>query len=136
MAETVTKKAICGSCGAAVRERSAFCYNCGESVQKRSDISLPVPSETKNGRQVEEVSRAKTEVRETAQDPPDVLRDGDGNPKLRSAASIRSKTKAYNRKPVEVVWAEPDKPPPAYIIASIVLVVFTVVMLVLAWFLK
>jgi len=136
MAETVTKKAICGSCGAAVRERSVFCYNCGESVEKRSDISLPVPSDKTNGRQAEEVSPAKTGDRETAPKPPETYRDGDGKPKLRSAASMRGKIKAYNRKPVEVVWAEPDKPPPAYIIASIVLVVFTVVMLVLAWVLK
>ena len=145
MAGTVVEKAVCDSCGVAVREASSFCYNCGVTVSAGQGSS-PVNTESQivanNGRAFEQPSAIILDAPKIAENPTEEAKPAVvestvvDNTKLRSAASLRRNVKAYNRKPVEIVWAERESSPKAFIIVSILLVVFTAVLLALALYLK
>ena len=111
MPETVLTTEACTACGSDVRDESVFCYNCGERV--RDDEPVP---ETKTA--VEKIE-SRT----------------DSRPPLRSAASLRKQRRAYNRQPVEITWERPSRDPIGFIIATIVLVVGSLVLLLLALYL-
>ncbi len=137
MAKTAVKKSVCGSCGIAVRKGALFCFSCGEPVSKKPAVEINDTVQY-NGRVVEDADPTvplpaePIQIEKTAEPEPDVV----DSTNLRSAASIRRGAKAFNRKPVEVVWVERERSPTVFIIVSIVLVVFTAVLLALAIYLK
>ncbi len=140
MAETVVEKSVCGSCGASVRDSSLFCYSCGESVSVAQGVEISKPTQN-NGRIVEKLDSIALDDPIIAEEPiadeksAEPEPEADDRTKLRSAASMRRRAKAYNRKPVEVVWVERERPS-AFVVVSIVLVVFAAVLLALAMYLK
>ncbi len=113
MAEIVVEKAVCGKCGAAVRDESLFCYNCGGAVAAEPIVEPPT----------EPV--AATAVAELRERPP-----------LTSAASLRKHRRAANRQRLEVTWERPDGTPVAFVIGTIVLTVGALVLLLLAGYLR
>ena len=140
MAETVVEKSVCGSCGVSVRDSSSFCYSCGESVSVPHDLENSDPTQN-NGRVVEKSDSIALDDPIIAEEPiadeksAEPEPEADDKTRLRSAASMRRRAKAYYRKPVEVVWVERERPS-AFIVVSIVLVVFAAVLLALAMYLK
>jgi hypothetical protein len=111
MSETVIETAVCGECGADVREGSLFCYSCGKPIR------------------VEPVVEAEPAG--------DVVIDGTSSrPPLRSAASLRKQRRAFNRQPVEVTWEPRTGSPTAFVITTIVLVGAALFFLLLALYLR
>lgn len=112
MPETVFTTEACNACGSEVRDESIFCYNCGERV--RGGETLP-----------------DTKVAVEKIDSPVKVR-----PPLRSAASLRKQRRAYNRQPVEITWERPSRAPVGFIITTIVLAVGSLVLLLIALYLR
>lgn len=123
MAETAVEIAVCEACGADVRDESIFCYNCGKRVVTEISDSKPVEANP----------LAADSLRDAA---PIVQSPNDTRPPLRSAASLRKQRRASNRQPVEVSWEPATRSPAAYIITTIVLATFALVLLVLALYLR
>ena len=117
MVETaVQRDRPCGKCGADVRPGSLFCYSCGSELAEPKPIDATEP----------------------------VVLNGDGKkrpgvepPELRSAASIKRSRQSGQRRQVEIAW-EPaaDGPSPLLIVATLVIVIFTGVVVFLAFYLK
>jgi hypothetical protein len=80
---------VCAACGTDARPDSQFCYNCGGS------LAIPVESKTDNSG----VDRSGSTNGIAKAD--DLIKAGPG---LRSAASIRKEPKAFQRKPIQIVW--------------------------------
>ena len=127
MSEVAVKKSVCDACGASVREGSTFCYSCGKPVpaEKKTETVTESPTVSKNGLPADSFDAPIVTEGPLAED----------KPKMRSAASMRRGVKAYNRKPVEVVWVEREGPG-SFLIVSIVLVILTSILLALALYLK
>ena len=165
MAENIIEKVACTSCGTEVREGSSFCYSCGEPVSGKPLKAKSKRSRkgSRNGRPVKETNRLDAEEPEQTIEPETqlveqpaetlaepiaveepVIEDKPGvtelavedSPKLRSAASMRQRTRTFERKPVEVMWVEREKPSWVFIIVSLVIVGFAVMLLALALYLK
>ena len=143
MAGTVVKKEVCRSCGVDVRETSSFCYACGESVLEAPEPDiLAAEIASGNGRLAQEAPPAEIEAPQISGEPADGEISGDAlivdenKKEIRSAASVRRKAKAYNRKPVEIAWVQRERSPTAFIIVSIMLIIFAAVLLALALYLK
>lgn len=121
MAEIVAESLICNACGADIRDGSLFCYSCGETTNVTSDGKL-------------EVTAAELEF------PPEngsELRPAMAKPeKFRSAASLRKRAKVFNRQPVEYVWEKRTGPSSLFVIAAVVLTIFTGILLLLALYLR
>jgi hypothetical protein len=163
MAETSVEKNVCRECGVDVRPQTAFCYNCGKPVAqldeassqgeaaseawfgetliydgpiegakepeaegiKKPDVPLEPEIEVK-------ATEAKTEVLEI--DPHHHSLPVESG--LKSAASIRKKPKSFTRD-VEVVWEEYEKPPTVkFILVTLLLVIFTVIVFLMAMQMK
>ncbi|MEO7672635.1 MAG: zinc ribbon domain-containing protein [Pyrinomonadaceae bacterium] len=141
MAGAVVEKGVCRSCGVPVRETSSFCYACGESVLMARDVDIEAVDNSHNGGSIDEDATLLIREADVTAKPleveisPDAL-PAESKPELRSAASVRRKAKAYNRKPVEIVWAERERSPTAFIVVSILLVIFAGVLLGLALYMK
>lgn len=145
MAGTVVKKEVCRSCGVEVRETSSFCYSCGEPVLARQEPDV-IPADTQivsgNGRLVQESPSIEIDPPQVSEVPAageisaDTFRASENKTKIRSAASLRRKAKAYNRKPVEIAWVQRERSPTAFIVVSIALIIFAAVLLALALYLK
>ena len=125
----VDKEKLCEACGAEVREGADFCYNCGEAVSPEAierSAAARLDTEKTNG--------AKGGVLI------DEIRSKDSAPeprgRLRSAADIKRSTKRFEKKPVEMVWVEPSRPSPLFVLSAIVLSVLAVILLVLALYLR
>jgi len=93
MAEETLDKAVCGSCGADVREGTTFCYACGKPVAKATVVEDKINEPA--------VERVKT----TDEKPADP--ETDKSEKLANAAAERKKSRIGQRKPKRVVWEEP-----------------------------
>ena len=140
MATSVENK-ICHACGSEVRPNALFCYHCGGSVAPEIVESLKDKSvsnawfrenigEEKNGDNSAPIER--TTVVETSDNPipkPNLPEE----PKLKSAAAMRRKSKNLQPKRVEIIWEEYENAPNVwFILAAIFLTLFAVGILYLA----
>jgi uncharacterized Zn finger protein (UPF0148 family) len=110
--ETATTTTVeCPKCGAEVRDGSVFCYNCGGRVAGDEIIadSSSVP-----------VKRKTTPA-----------------PGLRSARDLRRRERTIDRKPTTIVW-EPvaEGPDHALIVATVLVIAFTIVVIGLVFYLR
>ena len=112
MSETAVETAVCGACGADVRDESVFCYNCGERVVTEPATADSAPKE------------------------PEIFRAPGSKPPLRTAASLRKERRASNRQPVEISWEQRTGSPISFVITTIVLVIGALVLLGLALYLR
>lgn len=142
MAETLVENRNCSACGVDVRKGALFCYHCGGSVAPE----IPAPDNNHepvsnawfkedfaegNLQEIEKPTQMKTEVLESAGIPiqkPDILEEA----KLKSAASLRRKSKSVQKiKIEEVVWEEPDNAPNGWFI--LVALVLTAIAAAIFW---
>ena len=116
LTETVVEKAECPKCGADVRPDTQFCYNCGGPVFEE----LEKESLSTNGAAI---SKAEDEKRPA--------------PGLRSAREIKRRERVFERRTKEVVW-EPvlTTPNTQLIVVAAVVILFTVAVIILAFYLR
>ncbi len=146
MAETTVENLICQACGADVRPSALFCYHCGGSVAAEVVVALEdkkavgnaqfreVVSEEKNGDKSE---RIKKTIVEKIEDRPILKPNLPEEPKLKSAATMRRKSKSFQPKRVEIIWEEHENAPNGWFIAAaIFLTLFAAGILYLAMLLK
>ena len=142
MAETLVENRICHACGSEVRQNALFCYHCGGSVAPEVVIALKDKKtvsdawfresidEEKNGDK--SAPNEKITVQESADKPipkPNLPEE----PKLKSAAAMRRKSKSLQPKRVEIVWEEHANAPNGwFILAAILLTLFAAGILYLA----
>lgn len=116
LSETVVEKVECPKCGAAVRPDSQFCYNCG-------------------GKVVDEVNSATVSTNNSAA--ADSVDEKKPAPGLRSAREIKRRERTFQRRTREVVW-EPvvSTPDTQLIVITAVVILFTIVVIILAFYLR
>ena len=134
MAETSVKNETCQQCGAEVRVNSQFCYNCGGSLAAETGLKdLPPLVESNNG-DAKRISKLEpVEPSELPISEPAIQEE----PKLKSAATMRRKSKTSEPKKVEIIWEEHENAPNLwFILAAVVLTLFAVGVFYLAIYLK
>ena len=118
MAETSTETVTCPKCEADVRPGSAFCYNCGGRV---ADDEPPTPEQ-----------RAEAEIAE----PVPEAKPTQPAPGLRTARDIRRRERTFERKPRQVSWEPAAGSDIQLIVIAAAVLVFTIVVIGLALYLK
>ncbi len=121
MAESVVQRMICDACGAEIRGGSLYCYNCGETL-----ASIP-------GGKLEQDAPELVIAPENGSEPQAVTLKPE---ELRSAASLSKRAKVFKRQPLEYTWEKRTKPSPAFVLAAIVLTIFTAILLFMALYLR
>lgn len=111
--EEVINPVRCPKCDAEVRDGSLFCYNCGSRISENDSVET-----------ADETPVAPAEP---------VTRPAPG---LRSARDIKRRERGGGRKPKEVVW-EPVSgfPEIQLVIVTVVIIVFTVGVILMALYL-
>jgi len=143
---TLVENRVCDACGTNVRPAALFCYNCGGTVAPEIVVALKDReqvseawfseniNEDKNGDNsapIEKITAAD------AADKPIPKPNLTEEPKLKSAAAMRRKSKVLQPKKVEIVWEEHENAPNGwFILAAILLTLFAVGILYLAVYLK
>ena len=153
MAETSVTNQTCPTCGVEVRPNTQFCYNCGGAVAPEAIAALPeavadlkeeksalkpLPlekiAEESNGAAAKPTN--KLDLADLAAKPiekPEIKKEGE----LKSAATMRRKSKIVQPKRVEVIWEEHENAPNFwFILAAIVLTLFAIGVFYLAGYLK
>ena len=146
MPDVVVEEHTCGACGAEVRADTQFCYNCGGSLgldkadqadesdkqpdEAVQDIVQPIqmPMEPLDGT-AEAIASTNGEVAAAV--------TVTGEPKLRSAASLRRKAKAMERKPMEIVWEPAENGTNVrFVAATVIFLIFTAFVVALALYFR
>ena len=147
MAETTIENRICQACGADVRPNSLFCYHCGGSLATRAaDIdsanengSAPlrrIEVEAENGGQPKARTRAVI-IKKIVDQPISNPTLTAAEPKLKSAAAMRRKSKRFQPKRTEIIWEEHENAPNGwFVFAAVILTLFAAGILFLAIYLK
>jgi len=156
MAETLEKQ-ICQACGVDIRPKALFCFNCGSQVASDEDVEIENQNQKKisNAWFKEEITENKVvektpAVTKPKKSEPVIEKPSGFKPKLtgkagpekkspekidsvselKTAASIRNRTKLENRPSVEVVWDEPKSAPNIwFLLVSLILAGFAVFVL-------
>ena len=140
------EKQICESCGADVRLNALFCFNCGSQVGTDEAVEAEntegktvsddwfkeelaaVPKETKRTATTKKTKVAvkeKTKTSEKIKTPEKAKSEiiaPENSIKLKSAASLRDKSKLGGKKTVEIEWTEPHSAPNIwFLIVSLIL---------------
>jgi hypothetical protein len=155
MAETLVENQVCNACGVDVRENALFCYNCGSSVvletvvteiNKKDAISHSWLRENivENGNNKdksvlpeEKLEKEENSIIRGKAEKPIPKPSRQENAKLKSAANLRRKPKTFKRQKVEIVWEEYEAAPHTlFILAAIILTLFSIGILILAMYLK
>jgi len=160
MAETLKVETKCSACGAEVRPGSVFCYNCGGAVSpeaennNRKDAGKEHLQSDLSENNRFKTTQLKKETFESAADTPiakptvgELLEKIEAKPiekssiqeeaKMKSAANLRRKAKSFQKKPVEVVWEEPENAPNKWFpIFAVLLILFVVAIFYLAMYMK
>ena len=138
MATSVENK-ICHACGSEVRLNALFCYHCGGSVAPEVVVGLKdreavsgawfrenIGEETNGDKPIEAIT-------DTPIPKPTLVEE----PKLKSAATMRRKSKNIQPRRVEIIWEENENAPNGwFILVAILLTLFAVGVLYLALRLK
>lgn len=145
MAETSVKNSTCRHCGADVRPDTQFCYNCGGAIalaaeavpQRETAVNTPLREnivENVNGDSSKKTNKLDiADVMGKPIEKPEVIEETE----LKSAASMRRKSKIIQPKKVEVIWEEHENAPNVwFILVAVILTIFAAVVLYLATVLK
>lgn len=140
MPEIAVENPVCDACGADIRPGTRYCYNCGEVVAVKTGGEYQ-PIGTEEAREADQKtvrsdngSRGKTnEAAPLASAKPTI----EENRPLKSAAAIRRRAKAFERKPIEVVWEEREKSPGViFVVVTVLLLLFAIAVVVSAVFIR
>ncbi|MEO8073121.1 MAG: zinc ribbon domain-containing protein [Acidobacteriota bacterium] len=141
MAETIVENQICNACGVDIRKGALFCYHCGGSVTPviaspkvnnvvdENQVSAR-ENNTENGKKVNRTelkSELKNESASVEEIADKLMSKPELQPetKLKSAASLRKKSKSVQKKKVEIIWEEYENAPNVwFILAAISLALF------------
>lgn len=141
---------VCDACGADVRKGALFCYNCGGEVASEIVVAKNDKIETvDNTRFQENISKengteykpskvkTKQEVRDiSVEEPlakPIEKTSLNEEAKLKSAATMRRKSKIIQPKKVEIIWEEHENTSNVwFILVAVFLTIFAAVILFLA----
>ncbi len=150
MAEMLVENQVCDACGADVRKGALFCYNCGGEVASEIVVAKNDKIETiDNTRFQENISKengteykpskvkTKQEVRDiSVEEPlakPIEKTSLNEEAKLKSAATMRRKSKIIQPKKVEIIWEEHENTSNVwFVLVAVFLTVFAAVILFLA----
>ncbi len=150
MAEMLVENQVCDACGADVRKGALFCYNCGGEVASEIVVAKNDKIETvDNTRFQENISKengteykpskvkTKQEVRDISVEEPIAkpIEKSSLNEeaKLKSAATMRRKSKIIQPKKVEIIWEEHENTSNVwFVLVAVFLTVFAAVILFLA----
>ena len=145
MAEAIIENQICSGCGSEARPNALFCYHCGGSVAPDvvavkdkeavgEALSHQNVTDEKNGDGLAQVEKPAIEKSADDPIPKPVLNE---EPKLKSAAAMRRKSKSFQPKRVEIIWEERENAPNTwFIVAAIFLTLFAAGVLYVAMLLK
>lgn len=148
MTETAVENKVCRHCGADVRPDTQFCYNCGGSLapeNKNGSTSSQTVDETNNGEipkpttklELLEAENAFVTKPATVEESKIVEAPKTEEPQLKSAATMRRKSKIVEPKQVEVIWEEHENAPNLwFILAALLLTAFAVAIYYVASYLK
>ncbi len=152
MAEIFVENLVCAACDADVRPQALFCYNCGGSVaskvessdkngiSKKADLFIDKISENKNVKNIEpiitDIPVAAVTNEETSKKSFPKANTQE-KAELRSAASLRRKSRIIKPKRVEISWEERENTPNIlFIVVALSLTLFAIGVLFLALQLK
>jgi hypothetical protein len=137
MSETAIQTAVCGECGADVRDGSLFCYSCGKPVPAVAAAEKPALVDVGGTEAESDLAKrpALVDVGGTHAES-ELAKRPASKPPLRSAASLRKQRRAFNRQPLEVVWEPRTNPPIAFAITTITLFFAALLFLILALYLR
>jgi hypothetical protein len=127
MAEGVVDKRECEACAAEIREGSLFCYNCGRSLEASVTASGPATDQP-----------AVTPEPRTGPNGGNPL----GSAVIDAGSGVPQKTRAkrgrrsYVRAREKVTWVAREEPPRLFIGATVAIVVFSAMLLIIAMLLK
>lgn len=149
MAETLVENQVCNTCGVEIRPNAQFCYHCGAAVEE--DLSAENPNLTtklspesvqkpdlseveEENNLVEEPEEKKGNRRKrAAKIKVKSVNNGNEETKLKTAASLRNKTKRLEPKKVEIIWEEHENAPNLWFIGvAVLLLLFTLVIYFIA----
>jgi uncharacterized Zn finger protein (UPF0148 family) len=128
MAETATENAVCGKCGAEVREGTVFCYACGARVvvPPEADKIKTEPEANGSGQVVDkETQAALDDLAEKLQGTE--VTDTD---RLAKAATERKKARVVQKKSRDFTW-EPREDAP---VSILILALFAAVLVAIVVF--
>lgn len=133
MAQTASDNVVCISCGSDVRADALFCYNCGSAI-----VTTPENEETRTQDfDVTEEKSAFPVGGVPSENPANAIHDIDQPaPRRALTAAMLRRKKAYNRRPVEVVWQSPERDSKIFVISSFVLTALAVLILAASLYLK
>lgn len=148
MTETAVENKVCRHCGAEIRPDTQFCYNCGGSLapenKNGSKNSQPI-AETNNGEIPKPTTKLESLEAENAfvtkpatlEESKIVEASKTEEPQLKSAATMRRKSKIVEPKQIEVIWEEHENAPNLwFILAALLLTAFAVAIYYVASYLK
>jgi hypothetical protein len=120
LSEMVVEKAECPKCGADIRPDTQFCYNCGGPVAEETKNEVPPTTPPTNGAAISGTVEEKVPA-----------------PTLRSAREIKRRERLFERRTKEVVW-EPvlTTPNTQLIIVATIVILFTIGVIILAFYLR
>jgi hypothetical protein len=152
MAKTFVENLVCDICRADIRSQALFCYYCGASValkvesndrngiSKKADLFIDKISENKNVKNIEPIITdipAAAAINEETNKKSFPKANTQEKVKLRSAATLRRKSKVIHPKRTELIWEERETiPNPLFIIVALCLTLFAAGVLFLALQLK
>lgn len=148
MAETFVENEVCRACQADIRLNALFCYHCGASVtpktesvgnngiSKNADLFIDIISggeKVKNKNPPVEDVQAAQIIKEKTSQQVFANETSQNKTKLKSAASLRRKSKIIQPKKVEISWeASETAPNTRFIIVALAITLFAVGVLYLA----
>ncbi len=148
MAETIVENQICNACGTDIRKGALFCYYCGGSIApeiaapKADKIDeenqvLAKENNAENGNKLNNKPENESASLKKFTEKPIPKPEIQPEKNLKSAASLRKKTKIVPKKKVEIIWEEHENAPNGWFIAAaIFLTLFAAGILYLAMLLK
>jgi hypothetical protein len=147
MAQTSVENKICNACSAEVRPQALFCYYCGgaitaeKSPSSDNGSSTSVNSQKLDGETIIKLADEKQNIGEEihVRKKSENLEKQDLQDKtrLKSAATLRRKSKTLQPKTVEVIWEEHENAPNVWFIsAAVALTILSVAILFLAMYFK
>lgn len=161
MAEILVENQVCDHCGADVRAGALFCYNCGGAVASeiavvkhdknetidKTELFESVEKESSNGLGLKPKQAETIEIETEPEDTKIAIEDSVNAPlvkpnppkeeKLKSAATMRGKSKLTQTQKVEVIWEEREAAPNVwFIVVALALAILAIVILLLAIRLK
>ncbi|HEV7643976.1 MAG TPA: zinc ribbon domain-containing protein [Pyrinomonadaceae bacterium] len=155
-----TENIQCPDCGAAVRSGASFCFKCGKhfGLAGAGNVSVETAAATAEAAEptAEVVSGSEQDFSETIPDTPAILLENNeetpaqadepdivvkpvgvkAKPQLTSAAAMRRKPKPQREK-IEMVWEQPEGTSnPVFVVGTIVIFIFVLVILLIVYFVK